>query len=480
MDRLVKPDLEELKLCFIRGQKSSATFKLNNLMHTMSVAVGLSTTRPSVFSFSHPFYIIPPLSTASFTLFLTNACDLPPLSTPLDMVMVKSSMLPTGKASQDNLHRLFSRTGPHIFKDAKIPISLVGPQVVEFLLSPNSSVSSKNLLDVGLLLPKAISLCDGCQLDSLLICAAKNGNSHCISALIEVGADVNRRDSNGDSLMSLAVKSGNLDSIQVLIQSGYTIDNSADRFLHYAAAMDRVDLMEILCVGYADIDLNSIDSQGRTPLHIAAIHGHVEVIQFLVSVGSDPDMLDSQGWTPLHFAAHQGHVEAVDFLLNHSTFAKYALTKQGKTAFELAIDKGHSKLYNLLLLGDTLHRAARNGDVADIKKCIAEGISVNGKDQNGWTPLHRAAFKGRVEGVKVLVKHGAKLDVVDDCGYTPLHLAIEAGQKDVAMYLVTQGAKAILKSFKAKGQVPCDMENFKNHPSHLQTANLYHVKQERA
>ncbi|KAJ8543341.1 hypothetical protein K7X08_005864 [Anisodus acutangulus] len=468
MDRLVKPDLEELKLCFIRGQKSCATFKLTNLMHTMSVAISVSTTKSSVFSLSHPFCIIPPLSTASFTLFLTNSCDPPPLSTPLDTVMVKSSMLPTGKASQDDLRRLFSRTGPHIFKDAKIPISLVGPQVVEFLLS------SKTLSDVSLLLPKAISSCGSCQLNSLLSFAAKNGNSHCISTLIEVGADVNRRDSDGDSVMSLAVKSGNLDSVQVLIESGYTIDNSADRFLHYASAMDRMDLMEILCLGYADIDLNSIDSQGRTPLHIATGHGHVEVIQFLVSVGSNPDMLDSQGWTPLHFAAHQGHVEAVGFLLNHSTIAKYTVTKQGKTAYELATNKGHCKLYDLLQLGDTLHRAARKGDVADIKKCIAEGANVNGKDQNGWTPLHRAAFKGKNEGVKVLVNHGAKLDLVDDCGYTPLHLAIEAGQKDVAMYLIAQGAKAILKSFEAKGQVPCDLKNFKN--SHQHTATLYDIK----
>ncbi|KAK4357318.1 hypothetical protein RND71_022928 [Anisodus tanguticus] len=437
MDRLVKPDLEELKLCFIRGQKSCATFKLTNLMHTMSVVISLSTTKPSVFSFSHPFTIIPPLSTASFTLFLTNSCDQPPLSTPLDTVMVKSSMLPTGKASLDDLQRLFSRTGRHIFKDAKIPIFLVGPQVVEFLLS------SKTLLDVSLFLPKALSLCGGCQLDSFLRCAAKNGNSHCISALIKAGSDVNRSDSDGDSVMSLAVKSGNLDCVQVLIESGYTIDNSADWFLHDASAMNRMDLMEILCLGYADIDLNSIDSQGRTPLHIAAIHGHVEVIQFLVSVGSDPDMKDSQGWTPLHFAAHQGHVEAVVFLVNHSNFAKYTVTKQGNTAYELATDKGHYRLYDLLQLGDTLHRAARKGDVADIKKCIAEGVNVNGRDQNGWTPLHRAAFKGIIEGVKVLVKHGAKLDLVDDCGHTPLYLAIEAGQKDVAVYLIAQGAKAI-------------------------------------
>lgn len=128
--------------------------------------------------------------------------------------------------------------------------------------------------------------------------------------------------------------------------------------------------------------------------------------------------------------------------------------------------RAHSQLYDHLQLGDTLHRAARKGEVADIKKCIAEGANLNGKDQNGWTPLHRAVFKGKIEAVKVLVKHGAKLDVVDYCGYMPLHLALEAGQKDVATYLVAQGAKANLKSFKTKEAVSCDLDN---HHSHLHT-----------
>ncbi|KAM0971106.1 hypothetical protein PS1_019302 [Malus domestica] len=47
MDRLVKPDVKEVELNFKRDQKCSATFLLSNLMHTMSVAVSLSTTDPN-------------------------------------------------------------------------------------------------------------------------------------------------------------------------------------------------------------------------------------------------------------------------------------------------------------------------------------------------------------------------------------------------------------------------------------------------
>ncbi|KAI3449570.1 hypothetical protein Pfo_006235 [Paulownia fortunei] len=470
MDRLIKPDVQVLDVLFIRGQSCCQTFKLTNLMHTMSVAISLTTSNPAIFSFSQPFSIIPPLSTAPFTLHLNKPCDQPPLSTPPDTILVRSSILPTGKAHQDDLRRLFSMPGRHIFKDATLPIHFVGPHVAEFLLSPSSKP-----LEINFLFSKAISWCDESQLTSLLRIAATNGKSHFISTLIEAGADVNDRDSEGESLISLAVKSGNTNAVQILIESGSVIDNKIDRCLHFAAAMNRVDLMEILCLGYVDIDLNSVNSQGQTAMHLAAIHGQVEALQFLVSVGSDVDITDCEGWTPLHYAAQEGDVEAVEHLLNHSVFAKYAVTKEGKTAFALAVDKANSDLYDSLHLGDLLHRAARIDDVHAMKSCVAQGAEVNGRDQNGWTPLHRAAFMGHMESVRFLVSHGARVDLVDGTGYTPLLRAVEAGHVEVAMYLLSHGAKASLKSLKGMG-VPSELECFKNHPS---LVNPLHQEEER-
>ncbi|KHN46606.1 Serine/threonine-protein phosphatase BSL1 [Glycine soja] len=44
MDRLVKADTKEVEMIFLKGQKCSSSFKLTNLMHTMSVAVSLLIT----------------------------------------------------------------------------------------------------------------------------------------------------------------------------------------------------------------------------------------------------------------------------------------------------------------------------------------------------------------------------------------------------------------------------------------------------
>ncbi|KAB2605228.1 ankyrin repeat domain-containing protein 65-like [Pyrus ussuriensis x Pyrus communis] len=465
MDRLVKPDVKEVELNFKRDQKCSTTFRLSNLMHTMSVAVSLTTTNPSLFSFTQPLSIIPPLSSSSYTLLLSQPSDEPPLSlttNPHDVINVQASMLPTGKADQEHLRRLFRRPGPHVFRDATIPISFVGPHVVEFLISQLTRIS-----EFDSFFNKAISGCSGAELTALLGPAIASGNANLVSDLIDAGAVVNQRDSDSGSLLSLGVRSGNIDIVKVLIASGCEIGNSADEVLHDAAAMNRVDLFEILYKTLDGIDVNLVDKEGRTPIHIAAAHGHVEMLKFCISVGGNAEVTDSRGRSPLHWAAEKGHLGAAKCLLNCSN-VKYAVTKDGRTAFDLAAANGHTSLLGFLRYDDVLNRAASLDDAHGIKSCLAKGAEVNGRDQNGWTPLHRAAFKGRIECVKVLLNHGALVDAVDDAGYTPLHCAAEAGHVQVALLLVAHGACANVKSLE--GIVPTNLDrfDFKNHPALFQ------------
>ncbi|KAF2298614.1 hypothetical protein GH714_024322 [Hevea brasiliensis] len=298
-------------------------------------------------------------------------------------------MLPTGKAHVEDLRRLFSRPGPHIFKDATIPISFVGPQVAEYLISNHAQIP-----DVSSHFNRAISGCSGSQITALLESAVISGDANLVAQLIDAGGDVNCKDSEGRSMITQAVKVGNTDVVKVLIASGCLIDELIDKVLYEAAAINRVDLIEVLCRNFKDIDVNSIDLHGRTPIHVAASCGHVEVIRFCASIGGRGDVVDCNGCTPLHLAAEKGHLEAVECLLECSGYIKYAVNKEGKTAFGVAVENGNSHLYGLLQLGDMLHRAARLGDVNGIRSCLAEGANVNDRDENGWTPLHRAAFKG--------------------------------------------------------------------------------------
>lgn len=60
------------------------------------------------------------------------------------------------------------------------------------------------------------------------------------------------------------------------------------------------------------------DSQGRTPLHLAASLGHAELLRTLLKAAmkSDPldSMLDYRGYMPVHWAAYHGEMLRPEFL----------------------------------------------------------------------------------------------------------------------------------------------------------------------
>ncbi|XP_038695393.1 protein VAPYRIN-like [Tripterygium wilfordii] len=114
--------------------------------------------------------------------------------------------------------------------------------------------------------------------------------------------------------------------------------------------------------------------------------------------------------------------------------------KAGKTAYNLAAENGHSRLFDALKLGDSFCVAARKGEVRTIHKLLESGAVINGRDQHGWTALHRAAFKGRVDAVRALLEKGIDVDAKDEDGYTALHCAVESGHADVIQLLVKKGA----------------------------------------
>ena len=89
---------------------------------------------------------------------------------------------------------------------------------------------------------------------------------------------------------------------------------------------------------------------GKTPIHIAAMNGHVDILKFLVSFTDDPNIPGRFGasiWTPIFFAADIGNIDILKFLA--------PLTKNpnggkshGKTPIQWAQSKGHDEFARLL------------------------------------------------------------------------------------------------------------------------------------
>jgi len=83
--------------------------------------------------------------------------------------------------------------------------------------------------------------------------------------------------------------------------------------------------------------------------------------------------------------------------------------------------------------------AAESGDVAALRRLVADGADVNMTDAGGERPLHYAAGFGQLGALWALVKLGAELEATM-LGATPLHLAAQEGGVEAVQVLVELGA----------------------------------------
>jgi ankyrin repeat protein len=80
--------------------------------------------------------------------------------------------------------------------------------------------------------------------------------------------------------------------------------------------------------------VNEADSEGRTPLHMAAAIGHLQIANALLGSGAQTEPRDSKQNTPLHYAAGYGRTEMCQILLEAGADGG-AKNATGKTPFDL-------------------------------------------------------------------------------------------------------------------------------------------------
>ena len=86
-----------------------------------------------------------------------------------------------------------------------------------------------------------------------------------------------------------------------------------------------------------------------------------------------------------------------------------------------------------------LHRAARRGDINEMKDLLSKGYDIESKSDHETTPLHWTAFKGHLHATRFLLDHGAEINARDRFGNTPLRHAQMEGHKAVEDFLSSEG-----------------------------------------
>ncbi len=111
----------------------------------------------------------------------------------------------------------------------------------------------------------------------------------------------------------------------------------------------------------------------------------------------------------------------------------------------------------LFLVGSTvasaasLHVAARDGDLEQVRALIDAGADLNAQGDNGETALNTAILEGHVSVAGLLIDRGAHLGARNKGGFTPLHAAAYANAVEIAEQLLSRGADVNDQQNKAGG-----------------------------
>jgi len=94
--------------------------------------------------------------------------------------------------------------------------------------------------------------------------------------------------------------------------------------------------------------LHSSDRYGKTGLHIAATHGHYQMVEVLLGQGAEINATDKNGWTPLHCAARAGHLDVVKLLVESGALPM-SETNLGCAPIWFAASEGHNDVLKYLM-----------------------------------------------------------------------------------------------------------------------------------
>jgi ankyrin repeat protein len=153
---------------------------------------------------------------------------------------------------------------------------------------------------------------------------------------------------------------------------------AGDTALHMAAAAFRRPVAELLVAHGADC--HAKNRRGAEPLHYAADANRwqptaqAETIEYLLSVGADPDALDSSGVAPLHRAVRTRSLPAVRALLDGGANPR-APNKAGSTPLHLAVQTTGR--------GGSGSQHARQQQTGIIRVLLERGASPTDKDGRG-------------------------------------------------------------------------------------------------
>eukprot|EP00210_Caulerpa_lentillifera_P006946 g6641.t1 len=326
--------------------------------------------------------------------------------------------------------------------DMNLPISKTTP--LQFAISLKNHFAISALLDKGADVEKK-----GNSDLTPLLSACQSGFLQGVILLIQHGVDTNACSPDGLTCLMLAAFHKHLSVVSYLLDQEPCPLNGKDRngftALHYIVALNDASMTSKAISKGPDI--NSQTDDGESVVYFATKKSCLNSLRVLMEAGADPNLCTKAGRCPFWSALDQRNTEALRILLAHK--ADFTTLKEGGTsALELAILEEDVTLMKLLLEQgvDTEHNGPRtalmtvcnNGFSNGVQLLIDHEANINAKNQDARTVLHKAAEDNNVEAVQLLIENGADMEARTKDELTCLIVAIKNQCTEVVSYLLEQ------------------------------------------
>lgn len=223
-----------------------------------------------------------------------------------------------------------------------------------------------------------------------LIVTSSQGSSELIDMLLGFEDDESRR-----NLLSASVPSRR--PFQPHCGIRYT-----GTALHIAALRGHFNVVNLLLTSGAEVDIE--DVLQRTPLYMASNRGRLRSVQILLASGADPNHADEDGETPFLSSSGEGHPDVVIALLQSGKVNLNHRDYNGNTALIKAAAGCHTQIVKLLLSNDPVSSGRQINSKLGPPDLGTEMIDVNVRGgHRHWTALCHAAHLGDAAMVELLL-----------------------------------------------------------------------------
>ncbi|MCX8014263.1 MAG: ankyrin repeat domain-containing protein, partial [Rectinema sp.] len=231
--------------------------------------------------------------------------------------------------------------------------------------------------------------------------------------------------------------------------------------LHEAVRNDQYGCIEFLL--QKDVGPNERNSNGESPLHMAAARASYESARLLLKAGPDrisASLADRNGNTPLHVAVARDNSEKViELLFSHGVQAD-PVNFAGDTPLMTCLKNDRYARYGELLVrkGASVLITNRAGE-SPLSIAIAKGkeavgsiilnVNANTTDADGNSVLMTAvSLRAPAEVLRLILTRGARVNASNKIGDTALHLAVRGNYEEQGVVLIEADADVFLMNQK--------------------------------